>query len=181
MWAASARLHAVANRVCGLKLGVRVVKSACGVWCVVMCVGRAPLPGRRFSPAPFLFFPAGVSSGAPVVFPPSCASYPSVLSSRCYALLRAPPGGPLLRRFVSASPLSRHSYRCPTVLSSVAAPAAMLSRLAPARCPSITRYVAFLLRVPRRFVSSYVSTSVLWRATPSARLSPLLAVSHPSN
>ena len=57
----------------------------------MMCVGRAPLPGRRFSPAPFLFFPAGVSSGAPVVFPPSCASSPSVLSSRCYALLRAPP------------------------------------------------------------------------------------------
>ena len=71
--------------------------------------------------------------------------------SASHALSRAP-----LWRFASPSPPSLQSYRRPTVRSSVAAPATILSRVALARCPSLAKYATFRFRVPRRFTSSYV-------------------------
>jgi hypothetical protein len=87
MWAASARLHAVANRVCGLRLGVRVVKCVWGVVCGDVCRACA-LTWPSLLPCPFSLFPGRRVFRCPRrflrfrvrVLPPSS---PPVVTRRC--------------------------------------------------------------------------------------------------
>ena len=79
---------------------------------------------------------------------------PPPLSTRALFRSSSLNSSPRRRFLVAPSPASRQSYRCATTRSRVATPAVILSRFAPARCPSTVKYTTFRFLGPRRFTSS---------------------------